>query len=477
MSNRVDVLILGGGFGGSLLSLMLVQRGLQVALVDAAAHPRFAIGESSTPLASRTLKAIAAEFDLPELEPLSSWGRWKEELPDIGCGRKRGFTYLNAANPKSVSGQMLVAASQRDELADTHWLRRDVDHWLFELAAVRGVRTFERTGVQPERVPNGWRLRSLHATFDIEHAEFVVDATGGAKTLLRSLEIPDDSRTLQTNSRAVFGHFQNLTPLEELIPQDVRAQHPFDCGAAAVHVVLRDRWMWQLRFDDGTVSCGITGPLKGQSAPNEIWNATIRESELLQQQFACSNCLRPASGLRSSSRLQRLTTQAAGPTWAALPATAGFVDPLHSTGIAHTLIGVARLVEALTTTRRETLLEQYSGQVLSEIRHVDRLVAGCYAGLPSFDLWCTWCMLYFAAATSGERSDAATDFLHASSSAFCEMLTAAESKLATAISIGSDESTRQFQSEIAELIEPWNSAGLLDATAHPFYSSTAVPEN
>ena len=40
---------------------------------------------------------------------------------------------------------------------------------------------------------------------------------------------------------------------------------------------LRDRWMWQLRFDDGTVSCGITGPLKGQSAPNEIWNATIRE--------------------------------------------------------------------------------------------------------------------------------------------------------------------------------------------------------
>ena len=48
----VDVAIVGSGFGGSLAALALLKRGHRVALVERGRHPRFAIGESSTPLAN-----------------------------------------------------------------------------------------------------------------------------------------------------------------------------------------------------------------------------------------------------------------------------------------------------------------------------------------------------------------------------------------------------------------------------------------
>ena len=71
-----DVLILGSGFGGSLLALILARAGKSVVMVDRSRHPRFTIGESSTPLADRTLAQMADRYQLPELRPLCHWGSW-----------------------------------------------------------------------------------------------------------------------------------------------------------------------------------------------------------------------------------------------------------------------------------------------------------------------------------------------------------------------------------------------------------------
>ena len=71
---NVDVAIVGSGFGGSLTALLLSRSGLTSVLVDRASHPRFAIGESSTPNADLTLLAIAREYDLPRLAPLAKYG-------------------------------------------------------------------------------------------------------------------------------------------------------------------------------------------------------------------------------------------------------------------------------------------------------------------------------------------------------------------------------------------------------------------
>ncbi len=44
-----DVIVLGAGFAGSMIALVLHQLGRRVVLVERGRHPRFALGESSTP--------------------------------------------------------------------------------------------------------------------------------------------------------------------------------------------------------------------------------------------------------------------------------------------------------------------------------------------------------------------------------------------------------------------------------------------
>ncbi len=96
MSNKhFQVVVVGSGFAGSLAAMMTHRLGFSTALVERGRHPRFAIGESSTPLANLLLEEIAVEYDLPFLRPLCKWGSWQEENPHIACGLKRGFTFYH----------------------------------------------------------------------------------------------------------------------------------------------------------------------------------------------------------------------------------------------------------------------------------------------------------------------------------------------------------------------------------------------
>ena len=136
-NHRVDVTIIGSGFAGSILAWILANRGLRVALVDAARHPRFAIGESSTPIADMILRRLGRQYVLPDLESLSAWGSWQASHADITCGRKRGFSYYvhSPGRPyaETAPGErsLLVAASANDDVADTHWYRAEVDAFFF----------------------------------------------------------------------------------------------------------------------------------------------------------------------------------------------------------------------------------------------------------------------------------------------------------------------------------------------------------
>ena len=73
---EADIVILGSGFAGSLTALILRQIGRRVILVDKAKHPRFAIGESSTPVANLLIRDLAAQYDLPRVAPLAKYGTW-----------------------------------------------------------------------------------------------------------------------------------------------------------------------------------------------------------------------------------------------------------------------------------------------------------------------------------------------------------------------------------------------------------------
>ena len=59
MQGAYDIAIIGSGFAGSLLAMVARRLGRSVVLLEKAKHPRFAIGESSTPLANLILEDLA----------------------------------------------------------------------------------------------------------------------------------------------------------------------------------------------------------------------------------------------------------------------------------------------------------------------------------------------------------------------------------------------------------------------------------
>src|SRR5207237_1905475 len=134
MTQSCEVAIVGSGFAGSLLARVLAVQGYRVVLLERGTHPRFAIGESSTPLANLSLERLAQRYQLDECHDRAAHGRWVTRFPDVRRGLKRGFTFYRHHPGRSFdnrgleSERLLVAASPHDHVADTHWLRADVDH-------------------------------------------------------------------------------------------------------------------------------------------------------------------------------------------------------------------------------------------------------------------------------------------------------------------------------------------------------------
>src|SRR4051812_50204736 len=75
------IAIVGSGFAGSILARILAIQGHRVQLLDRQRHPRFALGESSTPLAAICLERLAARYGLADPHAPAPRGRWRGGAP------------------------------------------------------------------------------------------------------------------------------------------------------------------------------------------------------------------------------------------------------------------------------------------------------------------------------------------------------------------------------------------------------------
>lgn len=490
----VDVAVLGSGFGGSIMALTLASIGLRPVVLDRAEHPRFAVGESSSPTANMILRALADRYDRPRLRPLSAHGPWRDTYPEVTGGRKRGFSYFRHRRGEPFSprpdhaNELLVAASSDPYRSDTQWLRADVDAFLADEVRAADIPLLENTAVTDVERGNRWRVAGRRGNEDVRcAADFVVDATGGAQ-LLPSFGYAASAPALATRSRALFSHFRGVPRWrDEVADRGGRTgDHPFPCDEAAVHHVLDDGWLWELRFDDGRVSAGLVldaegHPPAGDRSPREEWRTHLQEYPTLASRFADAEVVDPPGTIVRTGRLQRLVDRAAGPGWALLPSTAGFVDPLHSTGVAHTLSGVerlGRLFERHGAAPPAGALDAYSTAVRREVRFVDDLVRVCYDALPSFRAWTASTMLYFAAATTYERRRADANGVPDTPPSFLcsdeDRLRAAARQARSSVS-GGGEAPADYESFVEKAVRPFNEVGLFAPPTPNMYPHTAAP--
>jgi FADH2 O2-dependent halogenase len=321
----------------------------------------------------------------------------------------------------------------------------------------------------------------------------LIDGTGEFGLLPRTLGIANRCDTLATNSRTVFAHFTSLTPWRNLLANcgGAVADHPFDCDHAALHQVFDDGWMYQLGFNNGVTSAGFVldageCPLDESVSIQAEWQNLLQRYPSIAEQFARADVVAPPGGIGRTRRLQRRMSQIAGDNWALLPHTAGFIDPLHSTGIAQTLCGIGRLIAILRehwkTPSLPAALARYAATIDRELTLIDKLVSSCYLGRRNFRLFTACAMLYFAAAHTSEQRrlagqvslDAA--FLLADDPAFRQLVLSAWEQVQQLASQTESSAAKvaEFEQFIARGLAPYNTAGLCDPDSGNMYRYTAV---
>lgn len=479
-----DIAIIGSGFAGTLTALVLRRDGRRVVLLERGRHPRFAIGESTTPLTNLLIEELADRYELPRIRAFSKWGTWQRTRPDIAAGLKRGFTFLFHQPDRAFDDddrhtrQLMVAASPNDDVADTHWYRPDFDRMLVDEARAAGAMYFDDTTIESARTsPSGMVLEATrHGRRLVVRAGFVLDASGPRGFLARMFGSGGVMPRWLSPTQGLYTHFERVGLWEDVHPPGAGA--PYRPDDAALHHVFPGGWIWVLRFNNGVTSAGaaLTDPLAAELGAADgavAWRRLLDRLPSVREQFRLSRATLPFT---HSPRVAFRCRDVVGEHWALLPSAAGVVDPLLSTGFPLTLLGIGRLVQVLETTipgeARQAALAAYARETQDELDVTEQLVAALYACMADPELFTRLSLLYFAAASYSEtvrrlgRPHLAPGYLLHRHPTFGAELRACAAR-ASSVPQGA-ERIALFE-RIDRAIEPFDAAGLLDRSRHGWF--------
>ncbi|MBO0806754.1 MAG: tryptophan 7-halogenase [Actinobacteria bacterium] len=395
---RYDVAILGAGMAGAMLGAVLARHGVKVLLIDAGTHPRFAVGESTIPYTSAVTKIVAARYQVPEIEALSSFRNVHEKITPM-CGRKRNFGFIyhregNHQNPGQTN-QLVISERQGSE---THLFRQDTDAYLYRVAVSYGAEPRTGTRVTDIKiVPDRGVL--LHADTGEEfHASYIVDAGGFRSPVAAALGLREEPTRARTHSRALFTHMVGVTPYDQAPSASLHTQ-PIPWHHGTLHHVFDGGWLWVIPFDNhegsrnGLCSVGLTLDERAHPRPDcppqQEFDAFLRRFPDIGEQFAAAKAIRPWV---STGRLQYSSTRTVGDRYCLTAHAAGFIDALYSRGLTSTLEVVNALAWRLIAASRDgdwstdrfTYVDSMQ-QGLFDVH--DDLVYSSFVSFRDYDLW------------------------------------------------------------------------------------------
>jgi len=158
--------------------------------------------------------------------------------------------------------------------------------------------------------------------------------------------------------------------------------------------------------------------------------------------------------------------QITGARWALLPSSAGFVDPLLSSGFPLTLLGIQRLAKLLDG---GIDLADYERRTLAELDQVSRLVGALYASMGDFELFTALTQIYFVALSYSEtvhrlgKPELAESFL------LCDHPEFGPATRGICESVVRLAKRKEVLLKVRKTIEPFNVAGLADPAKRNWY--------
>ena len=310
MTERTQVLVIGGGPGGATAAGLLAKQGLRVTLLESATFPRYHIGESILPSVLPILDLLGAREAVEQqgfVRKDGAYFEWGPENWDLD------FNHLTGANGYSYQV-----------------IRSEFDHLLLKQAAnngvdVReGVRVTELTFDGERPVAASWVATGDRETGGTIEFDFLVDASGRAGVMatkyLRNRTYLEAFRNI-----GVWSYWRGVTPLDRG-PK----------GAIAVCSVPYG-WFWAIPLHDGTYSIGLV-------AKRSTFNEERERLGGIQQVYedALRQCPRIAAMVEGAERVTDFKVEQdysyaaesfTGPGYVLVGDAACFLDPLLSTGV------------------------------------------------------------------------------------------------------------------------------------------------
>ncbi len=311
-----DVIVIGGGPGGSTTSTLTAQQGHRVLLLEKEKFPRYQIGESLLP---STVHGIARLLGVGD------------RLRAAGFTMKNGGTFRWGSNPVPWMFSFAVSPSLAGPTSFAYQVERmKFDQILLDNAREHGVDVRESCAVGGV-VDDGERVRGVRYVDGSggEHtavATYVVDASGDRSRTYRHVGGKRHYSEFFRNL-ALFGYFEGGKRL------------PVPNSGNILSAAFEDGWFWYIPLTPELTSVGAVvhrdAAEKVQGDPELALFRLIDSCPLIKEYLA--NAQRVTSGPYGELRVRKDYSYCNSRFWRPGMALVGdaacFVDPVLSTGV------------------------------------------------------------------------------------------------------------------------------------------------
>lgn len=348
----VDVLVIGGGPSGSIVSALLNRQNIKVLCVEKEKFPRFVIGESLLPNCMNILRE--AGF----LDAIEAHGfQYKNGAAFSWRDEYRYFDFCD----KSSSGDGTTFQVQRAVF----------DKILIDEAIKQGVEVYFETSVEDIEFFDDYTQIHL-SNKEIIRAKYIVDASGYGRVLPRklNLEIPSSL----SPKKAYFTHIEDN--ISEILYDRKKI-------LITTHPDFRDVWFWLIPFSNGRCSIGVVGDalkLNINSSDEDTLKHHVYLAPILKRLLDKAVWDTP---IRTISSYSKDVKQLYGDRYILLGNASEFLDPVFSSGVTIAMVSAklaSQVVAKIIKGDEADMQKEYVEPLMFGINTFRTYVEGWYNG-------------------------------------------------------------------------------------------------